>query len=110
MTRYLYEVGLSPQFFASCIKNPSDRAEAIRPLYDAIGAKLEAYYFGAGSTAYVVVEYPSTMDVDMQALGMAMLATGALTSLKLISTLLTAAEAIEAMRKAGSIGYKPPSS
>ena len=44
----------------------------------------------------------------LEALDMAVLAGGAVTSLK-NTALLTGAEAVEAMKKGASIAYKPPS-
>ncbi len=46
-------------------------------------------------------------DVSMQAVTIAILASGAGKSIK-ASTLLTAEEALEAMRRAGNVGYRPP--
>jgi hypothetical protein len=45
--------------------------------------------------------------VSVEALMMAVLAGGAVTSFE-STVLLTAAEAIEAMKKAAGTGYKPP--
>ena len=108
MTRYLYEAALTPQAFAGFIKNPQDRAQTFRTLYEAVGGKLEEYYFAVGqNTVYVVGQFPD--EIAVEALGMAVMAGGAVTSVK-ATAILTAAEAVEAMKKAGSIGYKPPSS
>jgi len=108
MTRYLTEATLTPQAFAAFIKNPQDRAQAFRPLYEAAGGKLEAYYFAVGqNTVYTMAQVPD--EIAVEALVMVVMAGGAVTSVK-VTAILTAAEAVEAMKKAGSIAYEPPSS
>ena len=70
------------------------------------GGKLEGYYFVVGEDEIVeLIEMPD--DVSMEAITMAVLASGAVRSVQ-TSTLLTAEEAMEAMRRAGSLGYRPP--
>jgi uncharacterized protein with GYD domain len=108
MTRYLSELVFAPQAFAAFIKNPQDRAQPSRSLYEAIGGKLEEYYFAVGqNTVYMISQIPD--EVTVEALVMAVMAGGSVTSVK-VTALLTAAEAVEAMRKAASVAYKPPSS
>ena len=46
-------------------------------------------------------------DVSMRAVTIAILASGAVKSIK-TSTLLTAEEAMGAMQRAGNVGYRPP--
>ena len=43
----------------------------------------------------------------MEAITLAILATGAVNSIK-TSSLLTAEEAMETMRRAGNVGFRPP--
>ena len=108
MARYLFEIGIAPQVFSTMIKNPHDRAEATQPMFEALGGKLEEYYFAVGqSTVYAVAQIPE--EVSLEALTMAVLAGGAVTSVK-STAILTAAEAVVAMKKAGDIVYRPPSS
>jgi uncharacterized protein with GYD domain len=105
MARYLFEVSVVPQAFATLITNPQDRAQANRPLFEAVGGTLEAYYFAVGqSLFYLVAEIPDEASVG--ALTMAILAGGAVASVK-STAILTAAEAVEAMRKAATLGYRP---
>jgi hypothetical protein len=56
---------------------------------------------------YVLAQIPN--EVSVEALTMATLAGGAVTSVK-STAILTAAEAVEAMQKASTLGYQPPSS
>lgn len=106
MARYLLQVSIAPQAFATLIRNPNDRAEAIRPIFEAVGGRLEEYYFAVGeSTVYVLGDVPD--HVSVEALTMAVLAGGAVTSVK-FTALLTAKEAVDAMKKAGEVTYRPP--
>ncbi len=108
MARYLLEVGIVPNMFNALIQNPQDRAQANRPVFEAVGGKLQEYYFAVGhNTVYVVAEMPD--EVSVEALTMAVLAGGTVTSIK-ATAILTAAEAMAAMKQAGTLGYRPPSS
>ena len=106
MACYLFQLSIAPQAFATLIRNPNDRAEATRPVFEAVGGRLEEYYFAVGeSTVYVLCDVPD--HVSVEALTMAVLAGGAVTSVK-ATALLTAAEAVDVMKKAGEMTYRPP--
>ena len=106
MARYLIQLAAAAETWAAMIKNPSNRLESNRPVVESMGGKLEGYYFVVGENEIVeLIEMPD--DVSMEALTMAILASGAVSSIK-TSTLLTAEEALEAMRRAGKVGYHPP--
>jgi hypothetical protein len=83
-----------------------ERAEAISPIFEAVGGNLEPYSFEVGgSPGYIVAEMP-----DQESLGsvnMAILAGGAVTYSKAI-TIVTAEEAVEHCKKAASVTYRPP--
>ena len=75
-------------------------------MVEALGGTLEEYYFAVGqNTVYTLGDIPD--EVSLEALVMAVLAGGAVTSFK-STPLLTAAEAVEAMQKAADVLYKPP--
>ena len=106
MARYLFEVSIRPEAYARMIENPSDRGQALRPVFEAVGGSLQEYYFGVGEhKVYVLAEVPD--HVSVEAITMGVLAGGAVTSSKL-TTLLTAEEAVEAMKQAKDVGYRPP--
>ena len=107
MARYLIEVGITPETFGTMMKNPQDRAKATRPVFEAFGGSLDEYYFAVGqATVYVMGELPD--EVSLEAMTMAVLAGGAVTSIR-CTAILTAAEAMEAMEKAAHGMYRPPS-
>ncbi len=106
MPRYLMRLSASAETWSAMVKDPQNRFEANRPLIESMGGKLEGYYFVVGEDEIVeLIEMPD--DVSMEAITMAVLASGAVRSVQ-TSTLLTAEEAMEAMRRAGSLGYRPP--
>ena len=59
-----------------------------------------------GQAVFVIYELPD--DIAVEALIMAVLAGGAVTSAK-TTAIITSAEAVEAMKKAAEIIYNPPS-
>ena len=108
MARYLIQVTMKPEAYATMMQNPEDRGEAVRPIFEAVGGSLEEYYFSVGENAvYVLAEVPDPASVE--ALTMAVLAGGAITSIK-ATGILTAQEAIDVMKKAGDVAYRPPTS
>jgi uncharacterized protein with GYD domain len=89
------------------MQNPQDRGEAVRPIFEAVGGSLEEYYVAAGeNTVYVLCELPDL--ANLEAITMVVLAGGAVKSVK-TTGLLTAQEAIDVMKKAGDLVYRPPS-
>jgi uncharacterized protein with GYD domain len=107
MARYLLEVGVTPETFGTLMKNPQDRAKGTRPVFEAFGGSLDEYYFAVGqANVYLVGEMPD--EVSVEAMTMAVLAGGAVTSIK-FTPILTAAEAMQAMERAADAMYRPPS-
>ena len=107
MSRYLLQVCIKPEAYAPMMQNPQDRGEAVRPVFEAVGGSLEEYYFAVGeNTVYVLCEVRDP--VNMESITMAVLAGGAITSIK-ATVILTAQETIDVMKKAGDLLYRPPS-
>ena len=65
------------------------------------------FHVKKGDDVVVIAEMPD--NVSMAALSMAVSAAGAISEFK-TTVLLSMEEAMEAMRRAGSVGYRPPSS
>ena len=106
MARYLIQVSYTTQGVSDLVKNPQDRAAAVRPLFEGLGGKLESFDYAFGDYDVVIIaELPD--NVSMVALSMAVSASGAVGSLK-TTVLIPIVEAVEAMRKAGTVGYQPP--
>ena len=106
MTRYSVEETVTSQAVAAIMKNPEDRAEAIRPIFESVGGKLEHYYVAySENTIYLLAEIPDQESVA--AIIWAFQAGGGPTSVK-ATPLMTMTEAVDVLKKAGSLGYRPP--
>ena len=106
MPRYLIRVSYTPEAWATMVKNPQNRREAIRPVIEALGGKLEAFYFAFGEEdAFIIADMPD--NVSAAAVGMAATAGGAVKSYT-TTVLVTVEESMEAMRKAKDAAYRPP--
>ncbi len=107
MARYLIQASYTKEGIADMIKSPQDRAEAVRPVVERLGGRLETFYFAFGDyDAVVIAELPD--NVSAAALAMAVGSSPGVSDYK-TTVLLTMSEAVEAMGKAGGIGYRSPS-
>ena len=108
MAHYLLQVAYTPEAWAALTKNPQDRIEAVRPAVERLGGKIQGAWFAFGEYDIVTVfEMPD--NVSAAAISIAFSAGGAVKSVK-TTPLMTVAEGIEAMKKAGGTGYRPPTS
>lgn len=106
MPSYLLQLSYKPEVLAAFIKRPTDRKAAISKLAAQIGGKLVGAWLTLGDyDAVVIIEGPST--VDAAACSMVVSASGAFKAFK-TTPLLNAQESMAAMKKAGSLKYKPP--
>jgi uncharacterized protein with GYD domain len=104
MSHYLIEVSYTPEAWMVLTKNPQNRIEAIRPAVEKLGGKVENGWFSFGEyDVIVVLDMPD--NVAAAAIAMAFAAGGALKTVK-TTPLLTAEEALEAMRRGAESGYK----
>ena len=106
MPFYLIQASYSSQATAAMIKSPQDRAAAVRPVIERMGGKLHGLWFAFGEyDAVVIAEMPD--NVSAAAVAMAVGSSGGISTYR-TTPLLTTAEAMEAMKKAGGVGYQPP--
>jgi uncharacterized protein with GYD domain len=106
MSYYLIQASYASQAIAAMVKNPQDRAAAVRPMIEKAGGKLHGFWFTFGDNDIVAVaELPN--NVSAAALSMAIGASGALSSYR-STPMLTSGEAVEAMRKAAEVSYQAP--
>ena len=106
MASYLLQVAYTPQAWAALLKNPQDRTQVLRPVLEKLGGKFETAYFAFGDYDVVaVLELPG--DIDAAAFSIAAAAGGAIKSIK-TTPLMSIADGISAMQKAGRIGYVSP--
>jgi uncharacterized protein with GYD domain len=104
MPFYLHQVSYTPEALANLIANPQDRFEAVRGPVEKLGGKIKDSYFAFGQHDVVMItEMPD--NVSAAAIALAFVAGGALRNCQ-TTALMTNAEALDAMRKAGTSGYK----
>ena len=106
MPFFMVQASYSESATAAMIKNPQDRAAAVKPVVERMGGKLHGVWLSFGEYDVVVIaEMPD--NVSAAALAMAIGASGGMSAYR-TTPLLTMAESIEAMSKAGGVKYKPP--
>ena len=104
MPFFLHQVSYTPETLARLIANPQDRFEAVRGPIEKLGGKIKDSYFAFGQhDAVMITEMPD--NVSAAAIALAFAAGGALRNCQ-TTALMTNVEALDAMRKAGTCGYK----
>jgi uncharacterized protein with GYD domain len=107
MAYYLFQAAYTPKACADLVKNPENRFEAVRPVVERLGGKMEAAWFAFGEYDVVcIAQMPD--NVSAAAFALAASAGGGLKSHK-TTPLMTFEEGVAAMRKAAGSGYRPPS-
>ena len=105
MAKYLLQVSYSAEAWAALIKRPQSRVEAVRKVVEKLGGNVETFWFAFGEYDIVgIFEMPD--NVTAAAFAMAVGAGGSCKNVK-TTPLLEIEQGIEAMKKAGSSGYKP---
>src|SRR3990172_5212494 len=106
MPHYLLQVAYTADAWAAQVKSPQNRIDAVRPAVERLGGKIETAYLAFGDYDLItILEMPD--NVSAAAFSLAASAGGAVKAIK-TTPLMTLAEGIEAMRKAGGSGYRAP--
>ena len=106
MAKYLIQASYSTSGIQGLVRSPENRAEAVRPIVEAAGGKIEAFYYAFGDyDAVVIADLPD--NVSAAALSMAVAASGSVSAYK-TTPLMTMEEAVEAMGRAARSGYRGP--
>ena len=102
---YLLEVSYTSEAWAELVRNPQDRAKAVREAVERLGGKVGTFWTALGEYDLVgIISMPDALCAA--AFGMAVSAGGACKAVK-TTPLLTMNEGMEAMARAGSCGYEP---
>ncbi len=107
MALYMLQFSYSSEAWAALSKNPVDRTEPISALAQKVGGRLLNFYYCFGEyDGLVIFEAP-----DDKAAATIAIAAGIPGHLKMTKTtkLLSPQDALEVMRKAGSVSYQAPS-
>ncbi len=106
MPLYLSRFSYTPETWARLIGSPEDRRKAAQQYIESVGGKLHGFWYAFGThDGYTVWEAPN--NVSMAAVALAIGAGGALNSFE-TTVLLTVEETLDALRKAGQVGYRAP--
>ena len=106
MAYYMVQAAYTAEAIAGMVKKPEDRAAAIAPGVEKLGGTLDGLWFCFGD--YDVVGIAQMPDnVSAAAFAFAVSQSGKLRSVK-TTPLMTTAEAMKAMKKAGGAGYRAP--
>jgi uncharacterized protein with GYD domain len=105
MSLYLTHFSYTPESWAGLMKDPRDRREELRPLFETAGAKLIDMYFTFGKEDGVVLSEGD--NVSAAAISIAAAASGGMRSVD-TQVLMTVDEMIEALHKAAELPYRAP--
>lgn len=104
MPHYLQQVAYSQEGWKALVANPQNRIEAVRPVIEKLGGKIEAAWFSFGDyDIVVIVSLPD--NVSAAAIAMAFAAGGACKSVQ-TTPLISPDEAVQALKKAAECGYR----
>src|ERR1700730_2722766 len=104
MPHYLSQVSYTPEAWARLVAHPQDRIEAVRAPIEKLGGRIHNAFFAFGEFDVVVItEMPD--NVSAAAIAIAFAAGGSVKSEK-TTPLMTSAEALEAIKKAGTTGHR----
>ena len=106
MTFYLTRFSYTPEAWARMVKNPEDRRVAASKYIESVGGRLNGFWYAFGEyDGYCLWQAPD--NVSMAAVGFAISGGGALSKFE-TTVLLTVDETLSALRRAQSVGYRPP--
>ncbi|SPF31590.1 conserved hypothetical protein [Candidatus Sulfotelmatobacter kueseliae] len=102
MPHYLQQVAYSQEGWEAIVTDPQNRIEAVRPVIEKLGGRIEAAWFSFGDYDIVVItDMPD--NVSAAAIAMAFAAGGACKSVQ-TTPLISPDEAVQALRKAHECG------
>jgi uncharacterized protein with GYD domain len=108
MATYLIEVSYTSAALAALVSNPQDRAQVVSKAAKKLGGKVSGVWFAFGDSDVIgILDMPD--NTSMAALALAIGAGGACSKVK-TTALLSVSEAMSAMEKASTTGYKPAGS
>ena len=105
MPQYMLQVSYSREGWQALIAQPQNRVEAVKQAVENLGGKIVNAWFAFGDHDVILItEMPD--NVSAAGLAIAFAGGGALKSVQ-TTPLLSADEALAAMKKAGESGYRP---
>ncbi len=106
MPLYLTKFSYTPETWARLIRNPEDRREAASAYIESVGGRLHGFWYAFGQhDGYTLWEAPD--NVSMSAVALALGSGGAISSMD-TTVLVSVEDTLEALRRAGEVGYRAP--
>jgi uncharacterized protein with GYD domain len=108
MPLYMYQFAYTPESWAAQVKNPQNRVETVgRAVCEAAGGKFVGGWLCFGEYDAVLIADMPDME-SMTALALAVAAGGAIKASK-TTALMTGAQGVSALKKAGAVAktYRP---
>lgn len=108
MPQYMFQLAYTSDAWKAMVQNPQNRLEAVRPLIENLGGKVQDAWLTFGEyDAIVIFDLPD--NVSAAAFAATVAAGGAARTAK-TTPLMSIEDAVAAMKTAqGASGYKPPS-
>ena len=108
MPHFMIQAAYTPEALAALTRNPQNRAEAIRPVIEAMGGRLESFWYCFGDyDAVAIIELPD--NTSAAAFSFVGSAGGGIRTIK-TTPLMSVEDAMEAFKKASTASYQPPGS
>ena len=105
MGLYLTHFSYAPEAWAAMIRDPHDRRELLRPVFEQAGARLIDMYYSFGmEDGFALSEGDA---VSAAAISAAVAASGSISHVR-TTMLLTVDEMLDALRRAQSVTYVAP--
>ena len=106
MPLFLTQVAYNENAWQALVNNPQNRLDALRPVMEKLNGRIVNSYFAFGDYDFIVIsEFKD--NISAAALAIAASAGGAIKSIK-TTPLMEAAEGAEAIKRAGTCGYRAP--
>ncbi len=105
MASYLLEVSYTSAALAALVNSPQDRLQVVSKAVKELGGRIHGFWFAFGDSDVIgILDMPD--NTSMAAFALAIGAGGACSKVK-TTALLSMSEAMSAMEKASTTGYKP---
>jgi uncharacterized protein with GYD domain len=106
MPLYMTQFSYTPETWAALIRNPQNRGEALGGLLERMGGRIISFYNCFGEYDGIII-YEAPDESTAAAIVLAAISPGHVKAAK-TTTLLSAEDGMEAMRKAGEQTYRRP--
>jgi uncharacterized protein with GYD domain len=102
----MFQGAYTAEAWKSLTKKPANRFKAISPAIEKLGGSIESGWFMFGEYDFIIIaKMPD--NVSAAAFSLAVASGGSLKSSH-TTPLMTVEEGLQAMKKAGTSGYRPP--